>query len=109
MTRHRSVLACVALASVIGIGLPSLAAATADGATEQPAGNEPTDDGDGAGVADPGTGETTTTPPVTTVASGGAPAADPATTTTAAPTTTVAVPPPSTASAPTTTLARVPA
>ena len=64
MTRHRSVLACVAIAAAIGVALPGLAAATTDGGTEPP----PTSASIDTVPDDPDPGTTTTTPVTTVVA-----------------------------------------
>ncbi len=91
MTRHRSVLGRVAIAVVIGLGLPSLTAAASDGSEPAPSGpsteNSVSTVSDGADAGASESTTTTTTAPGTT------------TSTTVAPTTQV----PATTQAPTTT------
>ena len=66
MTRHRSVLACVAIAVAIGVGLPGLVAATADGGTEPPPTSASTENADRHPCRMARTQATTTTTTTTT-------------------------------------------
>ena len=54
MTRHRSVLACVAIAVAVAVGLPGLAAATVGASTEPPSSSAPIEHADGAAAVPDG-------------------------------------------------------